>query len=141
MSKVEIPYAYIDDKTIPPDYIDAAKQLVSKDYFNCFSCHQQGDKKPEGPVDGWAPDLTLARQRLNPNWILKWLKDPQKVQPGTKMPSFYPGGPDNILGGKEDLQIEALRDYLDEHRSRRCCSRAGGSSFSRKGEAGKIVNN
>jgi mono/diheme cytochrome c family protein len=112
LSKVEIPYAYIDDKKIPPEHIEAAKQLVSKDYFNCFSCHQQGEKKPEGPVDGWAPDLTLARQRLNPNWILKWLKDPQKVQPGTKMPSFYPGGPDNILGGKEDLQIEALRDYL-----------------------------
>jgi len=60
LAKVEIPYAYFDDKKIPPDYIDAAKQLVSKDYFNCFSCHQQGDKKPEGPVDGWAPDLTLA---------------------------------------------------------------------------------
>ncbi len=112
LSKVEIPYAYIDDKKIPPDHIEAAKKLVSKDYFNCFSCHQQGEKKPEGPVEGWAPDLTLARQRLNPNWILKWLKDPQKVQPGTKMPSFYPGGPDDILGGKEDLQIEALRDYL-----------------------------
>jgi len=112
LSKVEIPFAYIDDKRIPPDHIEAAKQLVSKDYFNCFSCHQQGDKKPEGPVEGWAPDLTLARQRLNPNWILKWLKDPQKVQPGTKMPSFYPGGPEDILGGKEDLQIEALRDYL-----------------------------
>jgi hypothetical protein len=28
------------------------------------------------------------------------------------MPSFYPGGPDNILGGNEDKQIEALRDYL-----------------------------
>ncbi len=112
LSKVEIPYAYIDDKKIPPEHIEAAKQLVSKDYFNCFSCHQQGEKKPEGPVEGWAPDLTMARQRLNPNWILKWLKDPQKVQPGTKMPSFYPGGPDDILGGKEDLQIEALRDYL-----------------------------
>jgi mono/diheme cytochrome c family protein len=112
LSKVEIPFAYIDDKKIPAEHLDAARQLVSKDYFNCFSCHQQGDKKPEGPVEGWAPDLTLARQRLNPNWILRWLKDPQKVQPGTKMPSFYPGGPDNILGGKEDLQIEALRDYL-----------------------------
>ena len=112
LSKVDIPYAYIDDKKIPPEHLEAARQLVSKDYFNCFSCHQQGDKKPEGPVDGWAPDLTMARQRLNPNWILKWLKDPQKVQPGAKMPSFYPGGPDNILGGKEDLQIEALRDYL-----------------------------
>jgi mono/diheme cytochrome c family protein len=112
LSKVQIPYAYVDDAKITKENLEAARQLVSKDYFNCFSCHQQGDKKPEGPVEGWAPDLTLARQRLNPNWILKWLKDPQKVQPGTKMPSFYPGGPDDVLGGKEDLQIEALRDYL-----------------------------
>jgi hypothetical protein len=28
------------------------------------------------------------------------------------MPSFYPGGPDDILGGKDDRQIEALRDYV-----------------------------
>jgi mono/diheme cytochrome c family protein/peptidoglycan hydrolase CwlO-like protein len=112
LSKVDIPYAYIDDKKIPPANLDAARMLISKDYFNCFSCHQQGERKPEGPVEGWAPDLTMARQRLNPNWILKWLQDPQKIQPGTKMPSFYPGGPDNVLGGKDDKQIEALRDYL-----------------------------
>jgi mono/diheme cytochrome c family protein/peptidoglycan hydrolase CwlO-like protein len=112
LSKVDIPYAYIDDKKIPPEHLDAARVLISKDYFNCFSCHQQGERKPEGPPEGWAPDLTLARQRLNPNWILKWLQDPQKIQPGTKMPSFYPGGPDNVLGGKDDKQIEALRDYL-----------------------------
>ncbi len=112
LSKVQIPYTYVDESKISKENLDAARLLVSKDYFNCFSCHQQGDKKPEGPVDGWAPDLTLARQRLNPNWIVKWLKDPQKVQPGAKMPSFYPGGPDNILGGNEDKQIDALRDYL-----------------------------
>jgi hypothetical protein len=56
--------------------------------------------------------LTLAHNRLNPQWIDKWLQDPQKLQPGTKMPSFYPGGPDNVLGGKDDKQIEALRDYI-----------------------------
>jgi mono/diheme cytochrome c family protein len=112
LSKVEIPYTYIDDTKIPQDHIEAGKKMASPDYFNCFSCHMQGGKTPEGPKDGWAPDLALARQRLNPEWIIKWLKDPQKVQPGTKMPSFYPGGPDDILGGKEDLQIEALRDYL-----------------------------
>jgi len=112
LSKVEQPYHYIDDRKITPDNIAAAKTLTSAEYFNCFSCHVQGGKNPEGPKEGWAPDLAMARQRLNPNWILKWLRDPQKVQPGTKMPSFYPGGPDNILGGKEDLQIEALRDYL-----------------------------
>ena len=112
LSKVEQPYHYIDDRKIPAGYLEAAKALTSPEYFNCFSCHVQGGKNPEGPKEGWAPDLAMARQRLNPNWIIKWLKDPQKVQPGAKMPSFYPGGPDNILGGKEDLQIEALRDYL-----------------------------
>jgi mono/diheme cytochrome c family protein len=112
LSKVDIPYAYIDDGKIPREHIDAAKILVSKDYFNCFSCHVQGGRTPEGPKEGWAPDLAMARQRLNPNWIIKWIKDPQKIQPGTKMPSFYPGGPDDVLGGKEDLQIQALRDYL-----------------------------
>lgn len=112
LSKVEMPYAYFDEKKVPPEHIEAARALFSKDYFNCLSCHQQGDRKPEGPPEGWAPDLALARRRLNPDWIVKWLKDPQKVQPGTKMPSFFPGGPDNILGGKDDRQIEALRDYI-----------------------------
>lgn len=112
LSKVEIPYTYFDDRRIPAEHIEAGRIMASRDYFDCFSCHMQGGKTPEGPKDGWAPDLALARQRLNPSWIVKWLKDPQKVQPGTKMPSFYPGGPDDILGGKEDLQIEALRDYL-----------------------------
>lgn len=112
LSKVEIPYAYFDDRKVPREHLDAARVLFSKDFFNCLSCHQQGERKPEGPPEGWAPDLTLARSRLNPNWIIKWLQDPQKVEPGTKMPSFFPGGPDNILGGKDDRQIEALRDYI-----------------------------
>jgi mono/diheme cytochrome c family protein len=112
LSKVDAPFASFDEQKIPRENLEAARILVTKDYFNCFSCHQQGDKKPEGPAEGWAPDLNLARSRLNPNWIIKWLHDPQKVQPGTKMPSFFPGGPDNILGGKDDLQIEALRDYI-----------------------------
>ncbi len=112
LSKVEQPFVYIDDKQIPAEHIEAAKQLVSADFFNCFSCHVRGGKNPEGPPEGWAPDLAMARQRLNPDWIIRWLQDPQKVQPGTKMPSFYPGGPDTILGGKDDRQIEAMRDYL-----------------------------
>jgi len=112
LAKVKIPYVYFDKNKIPQGYLKAAQTMFTNDYFSCLSCHQQGDKKPEGPPEGWAPDLTLAKDRLNPHWIVKWLQDPQKVEPGTKMPSFYPGGPDNILGGKDDKQIEALRDYL-----------------------------
>jgi hypothetical protein len=28
------------------------------------------------------------------------------------MPSFYPGGPDDILHGNEPEQIKAIRDYI-----------------------------
>ncbi len=112
MAQKEIPFHYIDVKAIPPANIEAAKQLMSPDYFNCFSCHVQGDKKPEGPPEGWAPDLTNAKYRLNPDWIVDWIRDPQKIQPGTKMPSFYPGGPDDVLGGDDERQIRAIRDYL-----------------------------
>ncbi len=112
LAKLAVPYVYVDRTKIPSEHVAAAKALMSKDYFDCFSCHQQGDKKPEGPPEGWAPDLTLAKRRLNPEWVLRWLHDPQKLMPGTKMPSFYPGGPEDVLGGNEERQIEAIRDYL-----------------------------
>ena len=112
LSDIEVPFEYLNVNLIPSDMLQAGEKLTTKDYFNCFSCHQQGDKKPEGPPSGWAPDLAMAHDRLNPNWILLWLKNPQAVQPGTKMPSFYPGGPDDILKGNEPEQIKALRDYL-----------------------------
>jgi len=112
MAREEIPFHYVDVAAIPGEHVEAAKQLMSKEYFDCFSCHVQGDKKPEGPPEGWAPDLTLAKYRLNPDWIIEWIRDPQKIQPGTKMPSFYPGGPEDILGGSDERQIEAIRDYL-----------------------------
>jgi mono/diheme cytochrome c family protein len=112
LSEVAVPYTFVNTNAIPEPELQAGAKLMSKDYFNCFSCHQQGDKKPEGSPDGWAPDLALAHRRLNPDWILKWVHNPQAVQPGTKMPSFYPGGPDDILGGNEEQQIRALRDYI-----------------------------
>ncbi len=112
LSDVQLPYVFMNTSTMAQDELAAGQKLTSKDYFNCFSCHQQGDKKPEGPPDGWAPDLSLARHRLNPEWFLKWIHNPQAIQPGAKMPSFYPGGPDDVLGGNEDRQIQALRDFI-----------------------------
>jgi mono/diheme cytochrome c family protein/cytochrome c2 len=112
LSDINVTYMFLNTNAIPPAELAAGQKLMSKDYFNCFSCHQQGDKKPEGPESGWAPDLALAYQRLNPDWILKWIANPSALQPGTKMPSFYPGGPDDILKGNQDDQIRAIRDYI-----------------------------
>ncbi len=99
-------------RTAAPDALAAGARLVSKDYFDCLNCHQQGEKKPEGPPDGWAPDFALARARLKSDWVIRWLQDPQKLQPGTKMPAYFPGGPLDVLGGDEAKQILALKDYI-----------------------------
>jgi mono/diheme cytochrome c family protein len=110
-------FSYLPEYQITAEQRRAGQQLTSKEYWSCFSCHQQGAKKPEGTPAEWAPDLVMARERLNPEWIAKWLRDPQVLQPGTKMPSFYPDpvnpdGPDNILDGDDDEQIVAIRNYI-----------------------------
>jgi mono/diheme cytochrome c family protein len=112
LDRVQVPFVHLEKAAFSHDNIEAGKLLTSKDYFDCFSCHQRGAQKPQGPPEGWAPDLALAHARLNPDWVIKWLHDPQKVMPGTKMPSFFPGGPPDVLGGDDEAQIRALRDYV-----------------------------
>src|SRR5438552_1243385 len=112
LDRVQVPFVHLERAALATENVEAGKLLTSKDYFDCFSCHQRGAVKPQGPPEGWAPDLALAHARLGPEWIIKWLRDPQKVMPGTKMPSFFPGGPPDVLGGDDEAQIRALRDYI-----------------------------
>ncbi|MBI4530006.1 MAG: c-type cytochrome [Candidatus Latescibacteria bacterium] len=109
------PYRSLILRKMAREELESSRKLMAKDYLNCFSCHQQGEKKPEGSPEGWAPDFALAPERLKHDWIIEWLKDPQKLQPGTKMPAFFPdeySGPEDILGGDEHQQIQVMADYL-----------------------------
>ena len=77
-----------------------------------------GDKLPGGSPDSWAPNFALSKGRLKPDWIIGWIKDPQSLLPGTKMPNYFDAdafdasGPDDLLGGDEHEQIRVLRNYL-----------------------------
>ncbi|MFP6869605.1 MAG: cytochrome c [Nitrospinota bacterium] len=96
-------------------YIAAGKKLMFQEYFNCWSCHLQGARNPEGPPEVWAPDLMASARRLKPDWILRWIQDPQKLMKGTKMLTFFEdneSGPDDILGGDEAKQIRAIAAYI-----------------------------
>jgi mono/diheme cytochrome c family protein len=85
------------------------------DEFQCLSCHYTG-KIPEGKsLSDLAPNLAMAKGRLKPEWILDWIAKPDSIQPGTRMPGFYPDmqSPDaDILGGNSLQQIRALRDHV-----------------------------
>ena len=84
--------------------------------LQCESCHPTSNVLPpnKDPAD-LAPNLQLASQRLRPEWVVRWLQDPQRIVPGTRMPTFYQNGQSqvtNILGGDMNAQIEAMRDHL-----------------------------
>jgi hypothetical protein len=57
----------------------------------------------------------MATDRLQPDWILEWLRAPLRIQPGTRMPQFWPDHPKSSfpqLNGDAAAQIQAVRDYL-----------------------------
>jgi len=66
----------------------ASGQQLFKD-LQCQKCHVVGGQMPGGTPADWAPDLALAHDRLQHDWIVEWLKDPQKWLPGTRMPNFF----------------------------------------------------
>ena len=101
-----------------PEKVAAGKELVEK--LQCMKCHQVNADSAAMGTSFLAPDLILAKHRLKPEWVKKWLTDPQVLQEGTMMPTFFADGqtpiPD-VLGGDTNTQIEAIRDYLYQYQS------------------------
>jgi len=114
LDKVDYPFINTEIET------DSERLKVGADLFTklqCASCHPTGNTLPPGKApEDLAPNLQLAHERLRPDWILQWLADPQKIFPGTRMPSFFAAGQPNpfpeILNGDSKAQIQAIRDHL-----------------------------
>ena len=62
------------------------RTLVGTKGMGCVNCHGVGDAKSLG-----MPSVNLAPQfeRLQWPWFRRLLLDPAKVNPGTRMPSFW----------------------------------------------------
>ena len=112
LDDAEYPFAEAVQPDLTQEELDAALTMFSPQYFNCTTCHIQGDQFPPGTPDRWAPNFALAAERLRPEWIIDWLADPQSLMPGTRMPAFYPLGAPGILNDDTGHQLEVLRDYL-----------------------------
>jgi mono/diheme cytochrome c family protein len=85
------------------------------DLLRCQQCHVLGAIPKDQPTANLAPDLRMSPERLNPEWVEEWLKAPLRIQPGTRMPAFWPNYPKSDfpqLGSDGERQIRAVRDYL-----------------------------
>lgn len=76
--------------------IETGKALVVA--FDCRACHiiQDGGRPRY-------PDLTRIGSKIYPEWEQEWLMDPQKIKPGTFMPTF----------GFTEAEATAIAAYLD----------------------------
>ena len=93
----------------------------------CNNCHFYGEIKPvQGPAS-WAPNLAMTKERLRPEWVQQWLKNPQAIMPGTKMPAVYLPTPDILesdgsvevwgsdlvkMSGNTDLMLKGITNYI-----------------------------
>lgn len=101
------------DVTPPPDVLDAGEELF--DLLQCQACHVLDTIPEDRPTDNLAPDLRMAQERLQPDWLLDWMRAPLEIQPGTRMPMFWAEYPESFYPQLENdgtRQIEAIRDHL-----------------------------
>ena len=111
----------------------ANQEAVGKQLFDllkCQQCHVLGVIPKDQPTANLAPDLRMASDRLNPEWIEDWLKKPSDILPGTRMPAFWPDYPKSFypqLNGDAESQIRTIRDHLLSLKGGPSPKRAGGN--------------
>lgn len=99
----------------PPYRVKAdGRLLIGTKGFSCVKCHNFNKEKAEG-IPGI--DLTILAKRVRPEWFARYVRDPQQIRPGTRMPTVFPNGKSpmpEVLGGDVDKQIAALWMYLSD---------------------------
>ncbi|HWL94056.1 MAG TPA: hypothetical protein VNT79_11025 [Phycisphaerae bacterium] len=128
---IEFPYSDPETHTV-----DDARFKLGEEFFydlKCLACHVGGDPSlPGTTTDIKAPNFALTHKRLQYEWVVKWLQDPQAIQPGANMPQIFQGGsayaslPEDQRTAKEaqfgktvDEQASLLIDFLYEMGERR----------------------
>jgi cbb3-type cytochrome oxidase cytochrome c subunit len=119
--------SYRDDLAIDKSTLEFNGGKVLHDLGACDNCHFYGTTFPKQDASTWAPNLAMTKERLNPDWVKEWLREPQTIMPGTKMPApFLPTsdllsidgaeadwGKELIkINGDTEAMLDGLRDYV-----------------------------
>jgi cytochrome c len=85
LSQQPMPYIPEQVPVLTAKETDMARSLFSSTAAPCLKCHATGD--PGHDKIATAPNFLLAKERLKPDWVVRWITDPQAISPGTSMPS------------------------------------------------------
>jgi mono/diheme cytochrome c family protein len=85
--------------------------------LDCLSCHGIGARGATKVFEAPAPNFKLSRARLRKDYYDRWVREPLRLEPGTKMPQFIKDGRTQlteILDGDGVKQADALWNFLLE---------------------------
>jgi cytochrome c551/c552 len=85
LSQQPMPYIPEQVPALSAQESDMARSLFSSSAAPCLKCHATGDAQHDKIAT--APNFLLAKERLKPDWVERWILDPQAISPGTSMPS------------------------------------------------------
>jgi cytochrome c2 len=120
LSQQPLPYIPEQVPTLTAKENDMARSLFSSTAAPCLKCHATGD--PAHDKIATAPNFLLAKERLKPDWVERWITDPQAVSPGTSMPSglfrqdnnryVFSGPTPPTFNGYDGDHRKLLTDYI-----------------------------
>ena len=85
LARQPLPYIPEEVPVLTSKETEMARSLFSSTAAPCLKCHATGD--PAHDRTATAPNFLLAKGRLKPDWVERWIIDPQAISPGTSMPS------------------------------------------------------
>jgi cytochrome c2 len=128
-SNAEFPYEYngrrrrgyiADVEQTHPALLNDAMKIVTNGNY-CVKCHSLGDYQVKGSPKGLGPNLDQVYRRLRPDYVRRWVGNPQRILPYTGMPVNIPFAPTppNFGGVAQDLfpgpsisQLDGVVDLL-----------------------------
>lgn len=97
---------------------EAGRKLVSANGgLSCTQCHSAGEFGATAVFEAPGINLAYSNVRIQPSFFRRWLRNPQSVDPETKMPGYFDvetgASPlTDILGGDGPKTIQAVWEYL-----------------------------
>ncbi len=120
LSRQPFPYIPEEIPILSTKETEMARSLFGSTAAPCLKCHATGD--PAHDRFASAPNFLQARGRLKPDWVERWIIDPQAISPGTSMPSglfkrenghwVFSGPTPASFRGYDKDQTKLLVDYI-----------------------------
>ncbi len=93
------------------------RMLVGLEGYGCITCHGVGDEPPMAAFEAVGVNFAHSTERLRPGWYHRWMDDPLRITPSTRMPRYADPvtgkavRPD-ILNGDSTAQFDAIAAWL-----------------------------